>query len=110
MANTCKVLEKVNAARVAAGLSYLDSLPKGVKGSSKDCPLARALRPLDGADGVSVGGTTASGINPAHGEKIAFAMGGSYNRDTRTLALPGELRRFVADFDGGAHPELITYS
>lgn len=103
LANTCKVLEKVNAALAVAGRPLLDDLPRGYVGSSKDCPLARALRPLDGVNGVSVGGGSASGINKTLGSKIAFAMGGKY--ESGTLLLPPELSQFVRDFDAGRHPE-----
>lgn len=100
MANTCKVLEKVNAALAIAGRPLLDELPKGTKGSPSDCPLARALRPL----GIkSVSGSGASGsLSEGLALKVASAMGGKW-LGNGNIGLPADLTQFVRDFDAGEH-------
>ncbi len=104
MANTCKVLEKVNAALAIAGHPLLDDLPKGYKASSGDCPLANALKPLHGlGKSVTVGVTRVSGVDPDIGVKVAAAMGGSWEPYNRVVELPRELSKFVTDFDAGLY-------
>lgn len=107
MANLTAVLDKVNAARVAAGAAPLQSLPKGQTGSAQSCPLARAFR--DVFPNARVGGSLSSvPRNRAHA--VAAAMGGrvsSINGDA-DVELPSELSRFVSDFDNRHHPELIA--
>jgi hypothetical protein len=105
MANVCKVTEKVNAARVAAGLNPLDTLPRGARHSRNSCPLARAFRDLGP---VSVGGGgIISGVPTDKAFLFASAMGGTVesHNGTATVLAPEDLANFVRDFDNGYHPE-----
>lgn len=102
-----QVLGLVNSARAALGEEPLESLPRGRRGSSSDCVLARSL-------GMSFGNRSAWAMTgPLRRRRLAAAAlaeawdvrPGRLNR--RAVALPGELREFVTRFDAGDYPELV---
>lgn len=105
MANLSAVLDKVNAARVAAGFEPLDSLPKGTPGNAASCPLARAFR--DVFPGATVGGAL-DGVPRERAHAVAAALGTevAHSNAKATLRLPRDLQQFVGDFDNGLHPQL----
>lgn len=104
MANLNTVLDKVNAARVAAGAHPLDALPRGRKGNAESCPLARAFQ--DAFPGARVG-SELTGVPDTSAPRVASAMGGAVaDNFSSIIRLPHELRQFVRDFDNGVYPHL----
>ena len=101
------VLGLVNSARAAMGKEPLDSLPRGRRGSSSDCVLARSLE-------MSFGNRSAWAVAGPRRERREAAVvlarawqvhAGVVNR--RSVQLPETLRDFVGDFDSGDFPELV---
>ncbi len=102
-----KVLAYVNVARGALGLSQLDSLPPGSRGKGSDCVIARSL----GAVVSSV--TVCFGNQHERAQRLALAWASPVMPHCAhcggfAVALPETLVQFVAAFDGGAYPELVT--
>lgn len=105
-----QVLGLVNSARAALGEEPLESLPRGRRGSSSDCVLARSLS-------MSFGNRSAWATTGSHRRRRLAASAlaaawevrpGRVNR--RAVALPGTLREFVTRFDAGDYPELVEAS
>lgn len=104
------VLGLVNSARAAMGKEPLQALPRGRRGSSSDCVLARSL-------GMSFGNRSAWAVDGPRRERREAALmlagawqvhAGVVNR--RSVQLPESLREFVSGFDAGQFPELIDPS
>ena len=101
------VLGLVNSARAAMGQEPLQSLPRGRRGSSSDCVLARSL-------GMSFGNRSAWVAEGRRRDRREAALrlarawevhAGVLNR--RSVQLPEPLRDFVGGFDAGDYPELV---
>lgn len=101
------VLGLVNSARAAMGREPLESLPRGRRGSSSDCVLARSLS-------MSFGNRSAWAIEGRRRQRREAALvlarawqvhAGVINR--RSVQLPETLRDFVSGFDAGDFPELV---
>lgn len=101
------VLGLVNTARAAMGKEPLQSLPRGRRGSSSDCVLARSL-------GMSFGNRSAWAVDGRHRQRRQAAVmlarawqvhAGVLNR--RSVQLPEGMRDFVSGFDAGDYPELV---
>ena len=104
------VLEMVNSARAALGKEPIRSLPRGRRGSSSDCVLARSV-------GMSFGNRSAWAVGGPRRQRRAAALElarawdvrpGVVNR--RSVQLPESLREFVTEFDAGDFPELVDPS
>ena len=101
------VLGLVNSARAAMGKEPLESLPRGRRGSSSDCVLARSLD-------MSFGNRSAWAVQGRRRQRREAALvlarawqvhAGVVNR--RSVQLPETLRDFVSGFDAGDFPELV---
>lgn len=79
-----ETLEWVNREREAHGYGRTPGIPKGLRGSACECPVARALRPLD----AEVGPDTVAYLNGDGGEIETF--------DT-----PEPVKHFLRAFDRG---------
>jgi hypothetical protein len=104
MSDLNKVLELVNKARVALGMSALSELPKGARYDPCDCPLAIALRPSSPPCAVLVDEHAADFPKDEQGQKVADAWGTRNNLGAATL--PAPLPEFVLAFDSGQLPQL----
>lgn len=90
------ILAWVNTEREARGLPTIAELPKGIRGSSCQCTVARALQGSD-EDWLSCGSTVYSYVLTG-----GTIIGGAVNRK-----IPVFVQRFILDFDMGNIPELI---
>lgn len=102
-----QVLGLVNSARAALGEEPLESLPRGRRGSSSDCVLARSLT-------MSFGNRSAwATIGSRRRRRLAAtALAAAWEVrparvNRRAVALPETLREFVIGFDAGDYPELV---
>ena len=102
-----QVLGLVNSARDALGMEPIDSLPRGRKGSSADCVLARSL-------GMSFGNRSAWAVVGHRRQRrvAAAALASAWQArpgllNRRSVQLPETLREFITCFDAGDYPELV---
>lgn len=99
-----KVLEALNTARTALGMSRLDSLPAGTRGKLYSCPVSRSLSRMVGVDGVCFQDLSkATAVAEIWRTDVRQASDRKY-----IVSLPEILRRFVRDFDLGAYPRLLV--
>jgi hypothetical protein len=100
-----RVLDKVNAARVALGGAPLSQIAQG-RSIGADCPLANSLKDL--LPGAAVRSSSILGVPEAQRVKFAAAVGGTVRGDV--VYNPTEFRQFVDEFDSGrAHQELRRF-
>lgn len=101
-----KVLDLVNSAREAIGMEPLAELPRGARGESRACPIARAL----GCEPQVLYRTLRydqEGYCAARAVAQAWGTELIERQDARFVELPWELVEFVDRFDSGAFPDLI---
>lgn len=99
MANTAIALDEVNHIRLAAGREPVAQIPRGIKGSACDCPVARALK--DVIPAVNVTTTTISGRSFPRAAVVASVTGGDVSGDVVHLNTSPHIAEFVKDFDAG---------
>lgn len=101
MADTGRVLDKINAARVAAGFGPVNQIAKGVRSDAGSCPIANSLK--DAFPGIKVNGGSISGFPTHRAWAIAQAFGGKVITHNGTAAVdtPPLLATFIKEFDAG---------
>ena len=95
-------LALVNKSRLAAGLKALKRMPKGRRGRSSGCPLAR---------GLNFKGKVGTWSFSTPDARIAKIYGRVWRQDSiwgGVLVCPDVFQAFVAAFDDGLFPHLVA--
>ena len=94
----------VNETRKILGYNDLHSLPSGIPGNIKTCPLAVALNGQIGVDSMCIQDVDdAVRISTLWNTSMEIKSPNQY-----IVKLPDSLRRFVRDFDLGLYKNLIV--
>lgn len=108
-----KVVELVNQARAELGLPGLESLPRGKKCSSLECPLAKAIPGSEVRYGsLRFTSITNRGLEAIKNKERAIAISRAWGTSIfmvdseYRVDLPDILNEFIVRFDWGAYPEL----